>query len=63
MLERFKEMAGVSKSAEVVTAMGIFFVKAFMACEPAERNELRNVVLKNETLNSFPAFLQPNFRV
>ena len=63
MLVRFKEMAAVSKSSEVVNAMGDFFYDAFKYSSEEEKNTLRNVVLKNETLNRFPEFLKPNFRI
>ena len=63
MLVRFKEMAAVSSSPDVVKAMGDFFYNAFKYSSEEDQNVLRNVVLKNETLIHFPEFLKPNFRV
>ena len=63
MLVRFKEMAAVSSSSDVVKAMGDFFYNALKYSLEEDENVLRNVVLKNETLIHFPEFLKPNFRV
>ena len=63
MLVRFKEIAAVITSSDVVKAMGDFFYNPFKYSSEEDQNVLRNVVLKNETLIHFPEFLKPNFRV
>ena len=63
MLVRFKDMAAVSKSPEVVEAMGKFFFDSFKWSSEGDQTALRNAVLKNETLEYFPEFLKPNVRV
>ena len=48
MLVRFKEMAAVSSSPDVVKAMGDFFYNAFKYISEEDQNVLRNVVLKTK---------------
>ena len=43
--------------------MGKFFFDSFRWSSEEDQNVLRNAVLKNETLDHFPEFLKPNFRV
>ena len=43
--------------------MGKFFFDSFRWSSDEDQNVLRNAVLKNETLDHFPEFLKPNFRV